>query len=278
MMDRAETEARGVRLEVDGVSRVFNEFSDDPFLALSETDLTFEPGEFVSVVGPSGCGKSTLMLIAAGLLPPSTGEIRIDGEVQTKPMTDVGIAFQDHLLLDFRTAKENVLLQADIRGLDRAELTRRTDELFEQLGLHQGAGDKYPRQLSGGMRQRVALARTVVHRPSMLMLDEPFGALDALTRLQVRHDLEQLWLQYRPTVLFVTHSVEEAVGLSDRIVVFSTSPGSIVDEITVDLPRPRPLSLGDTPEYAKYADRVFEHFESMGVLSEGSGGEPPTVL
>ena len=116
-MDRAETEARGVRLEVDGVSRVFNEFSDDPFLALSETHLTFEPGEFVSVVGPSGCGKSTPMLIAAGLLAPTTGEIRVDGSVQTRPMTDVGIAFQDHLLLDFRTARENVLLQADIRGL-----------------------------------------------------------------------------------------------------------------------------------------------------------------
>ena len=267
-MDEAETKGRGVRLEVDGVSRVFNEFSDDPFLALPETNLTFEPGEFVSVVGPSGCGKSTLMLIAAGLLAPTSGEVRVDGEVQTKPMTDVGIAFQDHLLLDFRTARENVLLQADIRGLDKTALGQRTDELFEQLGLHEGAGDKYPKQLSGGMRQRVSLARTVVHKPSMLMLDEPFGALDALTRLQVRHDLEQLWLQYRPTVLFVTHSVEEAVGLSDRIVVFSTSPGRIVDEIAVDLPRPRPLALGDTPEYAKYADRVFEHFESMGVLSE----------
>jgi NitT/TauT family transport system ATP-binding protein len=128
------------------------------------------------------------------------------------------------------------------------------------------------------MRQRVSLARTVVHRPSMLMLDEPFGALDALTRLQVRHDLEQLWLTYRPTVLFVTHSVEEAVGLSDRIVVFSTSPGSIVEQITVDLPRPRPLALGDTPEYAKYADRVFEHFENMGVLNaEGEFKRAPAA-
>ncbi len=277
-MDRAGTKSGGVRVEIDGVSRTFNEFSDDPFLALSETHLTLEPGEFVSVVGPSGCGKSTLMLISAGLLAPTTGQVRVDGEVLTKPMTDVGIAFQDHLLLDFRTAKENVLLQADIRKLDREALGRRTDELFEQLGLDDAAG-KYPRQLSGGMRQRVSLARTVVHRPSMLMLDEPFGALDALTRLQVRHDLEQLWLRDRPTVLFVTHSVEEAVGLSDRIVVFSVSPGQVVDEITVDLPRPRPLALGDTPEYASYADRVFEHFESMGVLSQGGGfrrAEPMT--
>lgn len=255
----------GIGLRLDGVSRVFGEDSDNPFLALTDTSLELEPGEFVSVVGPSGCGKSTLMLIAAGLLAPTTGSVFVNGETLRSAMTDVGIAFQDHLLLDFRTARDNVLLQADIRGLDKDELGRRTDELFTQLGL-EGVDDKYPKQLSGGMRQRVSLARTLVHSPPMLMLDEPFGALDALTRLQVRHDLEQLWLQEQPTVLFITHSVEEAVGLSDRIVVFSPSPGRIVDEIAVDLPRPRPLSLGDTPEYGHYADQVFEHFERMGVL------------
>ena len=265
-MTRAERSGpSGIRLELDGVSRVFGEESDTPFLALTETSLTLEPGEFVSVVGPSGCGKSTLMLIAAGLLGATTGVVNVNGEPLRSALTDVGIAFQDHLLLDFRTARENVLLQADVRGMDRKILGERAKELFEQLGL-EGADDKYPNQLSGGMRQRVSLARTLVHSPSMLMLDEPFGALDALTRLQVRHDLEQLWLQEQPTVLFITHSVEEAVGLSDRIIVFSPSPGEIVDEIKVDLARPRPLSLGDTPEYAHYADQVFAHFERMGVL------------
>lgn len=258
---------RGVRLEIDAVGKTFGEETDAPFVALSESTIDVAPSEFVSVVGPSGCGKSTLMLMAAGLLPVTTGQIRVDGKVLRAPLTDIGIAFQDHLLLDFRTARDNVLLQADIRGLDRAELSRRTDELFGQLGLTKAA-DKYPRQLSGGMRQRVSLARTLVHRPSMLMLDEPFGALDALTRLQVRHDLEQLWLRERPTVLFITHSVEEAVGLSDRVLVFSPSPGQIVDEVTVDLPRPRPLALGDTPEYAGHAERIFEQFERMGVLQD----------
>ena len=260
----------GLHLQVEGVSRVFGEESDTPFLALDETTLDIRPGEFVSVVGPSGCGKSTLMLIAAGLLSPTTGTVRVNGEPLRSALTDVGIAFQDHLLLDFRTARENVLLQADIRGSDRKRLGRRADELFAQLGLEEGVGDKYPNQLSGGMRQRVSLARTLVHNPPMLMLDEPFGALDALTRLQVRHDLEQLWLLQQPSVLFITHSVEEAVGLSDRIIVFSLSPGRIVDEIAVDLPRPRPLALGDTPEYAHYADQVFQHFERMGVL-HGNG-------
>ncbi|MCB2224461.1 MAG: ABC transporter ATP-binding protein [Actinobacteria bacterium] len=273
-----------MRLELDKVSRVFGEDSDTPFLALTETSLTLEPGEFVSVVGPSGCGKSTLMLIAAGLLGATTGEVRVNGDPLRSALTDVGIAFQDHLLLDFRTARENVLLQADVRGIDRKKLGKRTDELFKQLGLD-GVDDKYPNQLSGGMRQRVSLARTLVHSPPMLMLDEPFGALDALTRLQVRHDLEQLWLQAQPTVLFITHSVEEAVGLSDRIIVFSPSPGEIVDEVSVDLERPRPLALGDTPEYAHYADQVFAHFERMGVLhgdvlpgGGGAGGGSGTAV
>lgn len=269
--NQSGTPSRGVRLEIDHVTKTFGEGTDKVFHALQETTIDVSPGEFVSVVGPSGCGKSTLMLMAAGLLERSSGDVRVDGQLLTKPMTDVGIAFQDHLLLDFRTARENVLLQADIRGLDRSRLGQRTDELFVQLGLS-SAADKYPRQLSGGMRQRVSLARTVVHDPSMLMLDEPFGALDALTRLQVRQDLEQLWLRDRPTVLFITHSVEEAVGLSDRVLVFSPSPGRVVDEIHVDLPRPRPLALGDTPEYARYADRIFAQFERMGVFQEEKAG------
>lgn len=269
-MATADPSPSGVRLRFDAVSKTFGADTDEPFLALCETTLELEPGEFVSVVGPSGCGKSTLMLMAAGLLPTSTGKVEVDGVELKSPMTDVGIAFQDHLLLDFRTARENVLLQADIRGLDRSDIGRRADDLFDQLGLSE-AREKYPSQLSGGMRQRVSLARTLVHRPSMLMLDEPFGALDALTRLQVRHDLEQLWLQYRPTVLFITHSVEEAVGLSDRVIVLSPSPGEIADEIPIDLPRPRPLSLGDTPSYNEYADRIFDRFEKMGVLHD----DPP---
>lgn len=263
---------KGISLEIERVSKVFGEGTAKEFMALKETTIHIAPSEFVSVVGPSGCGKSTLMLMAAGLLDTSTGEVRVNGATQRGAMTDVGIAFQDHLLLEFRTARENVLLQADIRGLDRTRLGERTDELFDQLGLG-AAANKYPGQLSGGMRQRVSLARTLVHSPPMLMMDEPFGALDALTRLQVRRDLEQLWVRDRPTVLFITHSVEEAVGLSDRVLVFSSSPGEVVDDIQIDLPRPRPLSLGDNPAYNKYADRIFDQFARMGVL-QGDAAAP----
>ena len=256
---------RGVPIVIQRVSKTFGEDTDKPFLALKQVSVDVPAGEFLSVVGPSGCGKSTLMLMIAGLLARSSGTIAIDGKPVTRPITDVGIAFQDHLLLDFRTAFENVMLHADIRKLPKKTIEARARELFAQLRLTQ-AMDKYPRQLSGGMRQRVSLIRTLVHDPSLLLMDEPFGALDALTRLQVRTDLETLWLRRRPTVLFITHSVEEAVGLSDRILVMGPSPGEVVEQIQVDIPRPRPIVLGDVPEFAAYVDRIHRHFERLGVL------------
>jgi NitT/TauT family transport system ATP-binding protein len=255
----------GVPIRISRVSKTFGEDGERPFHALKEINMDIAPGEFISVVGPSGCGKSTLMLMVAGLLKRSSGDIVVGEKSVTKPVTDVGIAFQDHLLLDFRSAMDNVMLQADIRGLPKKKIAARAKELFEQLRLTH-AMDKYPRQLSGGMRQRVSLVRTLVHDPSVILMDEPFGALDALTRLQVRMDLESLWLRRRPTVMFITHSVEEAVGLSDRIFVMSPSPGEVVDEIRVDLPRPRPIVLGDAPEFGAYVDRIYGHFERMGVL------------
>ena len=258
-------------IEVSRVIKVFAEGTKKEFLALKEVNISIKSGEFVSVVGPSGCGKSTLMLMVAGLLERSSGDIRIGETLINSPYTDVGIAFQDHLLLEFRTAFDNVILQSEIRGLDKQKIQTRAEELFDQLRLTP-AKSKYPRQLSGGMKQRVSIARTLVHSPSVLMLDEPFGALDALTRLEVRTDLEALWLEERPTVLFITHSVEEAVGLSDRILVMSPSPGEIVDDIRVDLPRPRPIVLGESPEFASYVDHIYGHFARMGVLH---GFQPP---
>ncbi len=255
----------GVPITIRKVSKTFGEDGDKPFRALKQINMDIEAGEFISVVGPSGCGKSTLMLMVAGLLGRSEGDILVGGKPVTKPITDVGIAFQDHLLLEFRTAIENVTLQADIRRLPKKKIEGRARELFEQLRLTH-AIDKYPRQLSGGMRQRVSLVRTLVHDPSVILMDEPFGALDALTRLQVRMDLEALWLRRRPTVLFITHSVEEAVGLSDRVFVMSPSPGEVVEEMNVELPRPRPIVLGDAPEFSAYVDRIHRHFEKMGVL------------
>jgi NitT/TauT family transport system ATP-binding protein len=261
-----ETEARsGATIRIANVSKTFGEDEDQPFLALKAFNADIRAGEFVSVVGPSGCGKSTLMLMVAGLLKRSSGDIVIAGKSVTKAITDVGIAFQDHLLLEFRSAIGNVMLQADIRHLPKNKIETRAHELFEQLRLTH-AMNKYPRQLSGGMRQRVSLIRTLVHDPALLLMDEPFGALDALTRLQVRRDLEALWVRRRPTVLFITHSVEEAVGLSDRIFVMSASPGEVVEEIDVDLSRPRPIALGDAPEFGAYVDRIHRRFERMGVL------------
>jgi len=266
MADASTSRAqRGVPITIRRVSKTFGQDTDRPFLALKEVSVEIAAGEFVSVVGPSGCGKSTLMLMVAGLLKRTRGDIVIGGTEVTRPITDVGIAFQDHLLLDFRTALANVTLHADIRRLPRKEIEARARELFAQLRLT-GAIDKYPRQLSGGMRQRVSLIRTLVHDPPLLLMDEPFGALDALTRLQVRTDLEALWLRRRPTVLFITHSVEEAVGLSDRILVMGPSPGEVVDEIRIDLPRPRPIVLGDVPQFSAYVDRIHQQFERLGVL------------
>lgn len=219
----------------------------------------------MSVVGPSGCGKSTLLLLVAGLLRPTEGEVRIGGQALTRPLTDVGIVFQDHLLLEWRTALGNVLLQADVRKLPEKEARSRAQDLLRQLGLDQ-AVDRYPRQLSGGMRQRVSLARALIHDPPILLMDEPFGALDAITRTQMRHDLEKLWMIRKKTVLFITHDVEEAVGLSDRVLVMSPAPGHIVEEIPIDLPRPRPLELGQQAGFVHYADRIYAIFKSLGVL------------
>jgi NitT/TauT family transport system ATP-binding protein len=262
----AEADAKcGVPISISRVSKTFGEDTDKPFVALREVSVDVRAGEFVSVVGPSGCGKSTLMLMVAGLLERSQGHIKIGGDSVDKPITDVGIAFQDHLLLEFRTALANVTLHADIRKLPRKKIEERAKELFAQLRLT-AAMEKYPRQLSGGMRQRVSLIRTLVHDPPLLLMDEPFGALDALTRLQVRMDLEALWLRRRPTVLFITHSVEEAVGLSDRILVMSPGPGEVVEEIEVGLPRPRPIVLGDIKEFSAYVDQIHRHFERLGVL------------
>ena len=232
--------------------------------ALGPIDLDIRPGEFVSLIGPSGCGKSTTLLLVSGLEPVSTGSVEVDGRPLTAPITDVGIVFQDHLLLEFRTAMKNVVLQQEIRGLPKAEIEQRAKALFRRLGL-EGAENRYPWQLSGGMRQRVSIARALVHDPSMLLMDEPFGALDAITRTQIRHDLEMLWLDTRKTVLFITHSIDEAVGLSDRVLVMSQSPGRIVEEITIDLPRPRPAHLGEYPDFARYANRIYEIFRKLGV-------------
>ncbi|MGQ0664613.1 MAG: ABC transporter ATP-binding protein [Pseudomonadota bacterium] len=261
---RAPAASRGAAIEGRGVRKVFHT-RDGAVTALDGLAFRIEPGEFVSLIGPSGCGKSTLMLIAAGLIPGTGGAILIDGVPLDRPLTDVGIVFQDHLLLDFRTALGNVLLQPQIRGTPLDAARPRAVQLLRRLGL-EAAANRYPRQLSGGMCQRVSIARALIHEPSVLLMDEPFGALDAITRTQMRHDLEVLWMETRKTVLFITHSIEEAIGLSDRVLVMSPGPGRIVDEIRIDLPRPRPAVLGEYPSFVGYAERIHTAFRRMGVI------------
>lgn len=262
-VQQQNTQQAGASIVAEGIKKVYGK-GPNAFHALGPIDLDIKPGEFVSLIGPSGCGKSTTMLLVSGLEPVSEGSVEVDGKPLTKPISEIGIVFQDHLLLDFRTAIQNVMLQQEIRKLDKAEMRARAEALFAQLNLS-GSENKYPWQLSGGMRQRVSIARALVHDPSMLIMDEPFGALDAISRTQIRHDLEMLWLAKRKTVLFITHSIEEAVGLSDRVLVMSKSPGQIVEEIKIDLPRPRPAHLGEYPEFSVYAKKIYAIFEKLGV-------------
>jgi NitT/TauT family transport system ATP-binding protein len=263
-MSSQTNHTKGARIVGRGVSKTYITRDRDVF-ALQPIDFEIESGEFVSLIGPSGCGKSTLMLIVAGLLESSNGEIEVNGERLTKPLTDVGIVFQDHLLLDFRTAIENLLLQTQIRGMPKEAAREEARRLLRQLGLEEAA-DRYPNQLSGGMRQRVSLGRALIHDPSVMLMDEPFGALDAITRTQMRIDLERLWLEKQKTVLFITHSVEEAIGLSDRVIVMSPGPGKIVTEIKIGLSRPRPVELGQDKAFVEYADEIYEMFKQLGVL------------
>jgi NitT/TauT family transport system ATP-binding protein len=233
--------------------------------ALEHIDLAIAAGEFVAIVGPSGCGKSTLLRLVAGLLLPTAGDVRVDRRRVDKPQTDLGIVFQSPVLLDWRTALQNVLVQVELRGLDPRKFRERALQLLAQVGLAEFA-DRYPHELSGGMRQRVAIARALIHDAPLLLMDEPFGALDALTREQMRLDLESLWLDTRKTVLFVTHSIDEAVLLADRVVVMSPRPGRIERVLDVALPRPRGLAARHDAAFIAATQTITDIFLARGVL------------
>jgi NitT/TauT family transport system ATP-binding protein len=232
--------------------------------ALQRIDEQVQANEFLSLLGPSGCGKTTLLLLSGGLLRPSDGEVLIDGRPLSEPYADMSIVFQRDLLFEWRSNLNNVLLPAEIRGTNRRVAIQRARELFRQTGLI-GFEDKWPRELSGGMRQRVALCRALMDDPHLLLMDEPFGALDALTRRQMVVDLEELFLRRRKTVLFVTHDVDEAVLLSDRVLVFSDRPARIVANIAIDLARPRGFEP-DQGAFQTYVTRITRVFEELGVL------------
>ncbi|MFF3640988.1 ABC transporter ATP-binding protein [Streptomyces sp. NPDC002564] len=206
--------------------------------ALRDVSLDIGTGEFVALVGPSGCGKSTLLKLVAGLLRPSAGDVLLNGERVAGPRRDIGYVFQRAALLDWRSARRNILLQAEMRGLPAEWARARADELIRMTGLG-GFEDAYPHELSGGMQQRVALCRALLHEPPVLLMDEPFGALDALTREQLNVELNRIWRETGTTVLLVTHSIAEAVYLADRVVVMSPRPGTVTEVIEVGLPPDR---------------------------------------
>ena len=260
--------ARGTSIKLEQLSKVFRR-GDIETHALDRIDLQVEIGEFLAVVGPSGCGKSTLLRLIAGLIPPSTGRITIDGRTVDGPETQLGIVFQKPVLLEWRTVLGNVLLQAEMRRLDAGAYLDRARRLLSAVGL-EDFEDRYPHELSGGMQQRAAIVRALIHDPSLLLMDEPFGALDALTREQMRIDLEELWLSTQKTVIFITHSIDEAVLLADRVLVMSPRPGRIEKIIDVDLPRPRGLEGRALASFDEAVAAITGIFLARGVLHSGS--------
>ena len=260
------TETATPHVQIAGVGKTYHSPRGD-VIALHDINLDIAPGEFVSIVGPSGCGKSTLLKCLAGLEPISTGEARVAGSAIDGPPASLGMVFQRDVLLDWRTILNNVLLQAEFMKMPRAPLKERATQLLQRFGLG-GFEDRYPWELSGGMRQRTSICRALLTDPDMLLMDEPFGALDAMTRDDLNLELTRIWQGSAKTVVFITHSISEAVYLSDRVVMMSRSPGAIVDIIDIDLPRPRPLSLRETAEFGAYTQRIRHHFAELGILKE----------
>lgn len=235
------------------------------FTALKDVSLDIAPGEFVSILGPSGCGKSTLLKCIGALAPITGGSIEIEGKTVTEPPESAGFVFQRDVLLDWRTVLDNVLLPAEFHKLDKAKWRPRAEELLATLGL-QGSGSRYPWELSGGMRQRVAICRGLLLDPHLLLMDEPFGALDAITRDELNLELGRIWERSHKTILFITHSISEAVFLSSRVVVMDKNPGRIAEIMEIDLPRPRTLADREAPEFVAYVRRLRSIFESLGIM------------
>ena len=254
-------------IEIDRVSQVFQTSARKDHLALSDISLMIDEGAFVSILGPSGCGKSTLLYIVGGFVSPTSGAAKIKGQAITGPGPDRGPVFQEFALFPWKTVLGNVMYGPRQQGVRTPEAEVQSRALIEMVGL-KGYENFYPKELSGGMKQRVALARTLAYHPEVLLMDEPFGALDAHTRTRLQNDLLNIWERDRKTVLFVTHSVDEAVFLSDKVVMMSKSPGRIRQVIDIDLPRPRRRNeLLLDPRYQKYVvdiERMFDEVDETG--------------
>ena len=248
-------------IEIDGVSQVFQTSARQDHLALSDISLAIEDGAFVSILGPSGCGKSTLLYIVGGFVNPTRGMAKVRGKAITGPGPDRGPVFQEFALFPWKSVLGNVMYGPRQQGVKPVEAEAQSRALIEMVGL-KGFENFYPKELSGGMKQRVALARTLAYHPAVLLMDEPFGALDAHTRTRLQNDLLNIWERDRKTVLFVTHSVDEAVFLSDKVVMMTRSPGRIRQIVDIDLPRPRRRTeLLLDPRYQKYVVEIERMFD-----------------
>lgn len=245
------------KINISGLHKTFDTKAGQ-IVALENIDLAIRQNEFVALVGPSGCGKSTLLNIIGALTPPSQGSVLLDGTPHGAPSRDIGIVFQDAVLLPWRTVFDNVMLPAEILGFDLEEYRHKAAALLELVGL-KGFEEMAPGELSGGMQQRVSICRALVHNPSVLLMDEPFAALDAMTREELGFELLRIWDAYRKTVVFVTHNISEAVLLAGRVVVITSRPGRIAEIIEIDLPRPRTLEMTFTQEFKSYSDRIRAH-------------------
>jgi NitT/TauT family transport system ATP-binding protein len=254
-------------VELKGVSKVFDSRRKgaDTVIALRETTQNIRRGEIITIVGPSGCGKSTMLSLIAGLETPTSGEVFVNSKLIIGPYTNSGIVFQKDLLLHWRNVLDNILLQAEVRNLDPEKFKLRALDLLNLVGL-KGFENFYPHELSGGMRQRVSICRALLHDPELLLMDEPFAALDAITRDQLALDFDKFVQSGDRTVVFITHNMDEAVFLGDRVMVMTPRPGQIAEVIDINLPRPRNLSIKDTIEFIKYTAQVRNIFMKHGVL------------
>jgi NitT/TauT family transport system ATP-binding protein len=246
---------------LEGVSKVFNP-GPRQVEAVSELGFSVRPGDFVSILGPSGCGKSTLLMMVAGLEKPTTGVILVAGEVIARPRLQTGIIFQDPTLLPWKSVLDNVLFPVSIQGLAPAPHLERAMELLRLVGLADFR-DKRPHQLSGGMKQRAAICRALITDPDLLLMDEPFSALDAMTRDELNVALLDIWQRHHKTALFVTHSIREAVFLSDRVIVMGRRPSKIVADVAIAFPRPRTVHVQEAPEYTRLCTMLRDAIESQ---------------
>ena len=241
--------------------------SDGGLSALAAVSFSVSRGEFVSIIGPSGCGKSTLLKITLGVVPPTGGAIRIDGRIIAGPQIDIGMVFQTPALPPWRRVLDNVLLPIEVLDKKPADYRDKARELLDLVGLRDFERS-WPRELSGGMKQRVAICRALIHDPGLLLMDEPFGALDAMTRERLQAELMRIWGETHKTILFVTHSIDEAVLLSDRVVVLSPRPGRVVEEVAIEMDRPRGAETRGTRAFQDYALRLRR---MLGLTEEGRG-------